>query len=54
MLKEHAQGVEEWLQAYRKKGLRDGYSQTQKQWSQKYFPDIAELQSRYFDAVKTI
>lgn len=54
LLKEHAQGVEQWLQAYRKKGLRDGYSQTQKQWSQKYFPDIVELQSRYFDVIKTI
>ncbi len=54
LLKEHAEGVEEWLQAYRKKGLKDGYSQTQKQWSQKYFPDITELKSRYFDVVKTI
>ena len=54
LLKEHAQGVELWLQVYRKKGLKDGYSQTQKQWSQKYFPDIPELQSQYFDIVKTL
>ena len=54
VLKEHAKGVEEWLQAYRKKGLKEGRSQTQKAWAEKYFPDTTQLQSRYFEITQTI
>lgn len=54
LLKEHAQGVEYWLQAYRKKGLKEGRSPSQKAWADKYFPDIAQMQVRYFELVKTI
>jgi hypothetical protein len=54
LLKEHAQGVEEWFQVYRKKGLKSGRSSSQKAWAEKYFPDIIELQFRYNEALKAI
>ena len=53
LLKEHATGVEEWYQAYWKKGLKQGHSKSQKQWAEKYFSDLIELQSRYLELVKT-
>jgi hypothetical protein len=54
LLKEHADGVEEWYQAYWKKGIKQGRSNSQTQWAEQYFPDIAALRSRYLDIVKTI
>jgi hypothetical protein len=54
LLKEHAKGVEEWYTAYCRKGLKNGNSQSQKQWADKYFPDINALRSRYLAIVRTI
>jgi F0F1-type ATP synthase membrane subunit b/b' len=54
LLKEHADGVEEWYKEYWKKGIKQGRSNSQTEWAEKYFPEIAELRSRYLDIVKTI
>ncbi|HBE16715.1 MAG TPA: hypothetical protein DEG17_21680 [Cyanobacteria bacterium UBA11149] len=53
LLKEHADGVEDWYQAYWKKGIKQGYSKSQKQWAERYFPDLAELRYRYLEIAQT-
>jgi hypothetical protein len=54
LLQEHAKGLEEWAQTYWHKGIKQGRSEKQVEWSQKYFPDIDTLRSRYFEIIKTI
>lgn len=54
LLKEHQLGVELWRQAYLKKGLKNGRSPTQRAWVLRYFPDISQLQSRYFKIVEIL
>jgi hypothetical protein len=46
VLREHAEGVDQWRDRYWRKGLKKGFSESQGAWAQAHFPDIAALEGR--------
>ncbi|GAA6615174.1 hypothetical protein [Scytonema sp. NUACC26] len=50
LLREHAQGIQEWRELYQDKGLKGGRSPSRKSWVQEHFSDLPELEKRYRNA----
>ena len=50
LLREHAQGIRDWREQYREKGLKGGRSPSRKFWTQEHFEELAELEKLYQDA----
>ena len=54
LLKQHANGLEEWGGIYVSKGLNNRRSEKQVKWAENYFPDIDTLSNRCSEILKTI